>query len=308
MNGIIVVDKPAGWTSHDVVAKLRGALRNAENRALSDRERGEPAQPRRKPPKVGHGGTLDPMATGVLPVFVGKATRAAEFLECADKEYIAGIRLGMTTDTQDITGTTLSSRGASVTPEAFESAIRLFQGAQEQVPPMYSAIKIDGKKLYEIARRGGEVPRPARAITIYEIELLGGCGDEFSFKVVCSKGTYIRTLCHDIGRKLGCGGTMSSLRRTRAGSFSVDAARPLEDVLALISSGEPESAMLPTDAVFARYPVITLGEAETLKCMAGASFNAGAADDGTYRFYGPDNGFIALGQVKGAAAQSIKRF
>ena len=184
-NGIVIVDKPAGWTSHDVVAKLRGVFHEK---------------------RIGHGGTLDPMATGVLPVFVGRATRAVEFFESSEKEYVAGLRLGMTTDTEDTTGTALSESPVAVTAEQVERAVADLCGEQLQTPPMYSAVKVGGKKLYELARAGKTAERRPRAITIFET--LGGEGAEYTFRVRCSKGTYVRSLCRDLGQALGCGGCM----------------------------------------------------------------------------------------------------
>jgi len=229
ISGIIIVDKPPEWTSHDVVAKLRGVF---------------------KIKRIGHGGTLDPMATGVLPIFVGRATRAAEFCENAEKEYIAGLRLGIVTDTQDITGRTTGECEVSSTTEDLREIIPNFLGALKQIPPMYSAIKQGGKKLYELARRGVEVPRPARDIFIREIELISGSGTEFQLRVVCSKGTYIRTLCHDIGASLGCGAVMSSLRRTRAGAFTQGVAHTLEEILAAASADNILNHIIPVDALF----------------------------------------------------------
>ena len=197
-SGILIVDKPEDWTSQDVVAKLRGALH--ERRA-------------------GHGGTLDPMATGVLPVFFGRATRAVEFFEHAEKTYETVLRLGLVTDTQDITGRVLEQRdAASVTEADVRAVLPRFLGPQKQVPPMYSAIKIGGKKLYELARAGQEVARPARDITIHALELLSCAPPDFTLRVHCSKGTYVRTLCHDLGAALGTGGCMAALRRTAAGA------------------------------------------------------------------------------------------
>ena len=288
ISGIIIVDKPAGWTSHDVVAKLRGAL---------------------KTKRIGHGGTLDPIATGVLPLFIGHATRAAEFCENAEKEYIAGIRIGLTTDTQDITGATIEEKAPNVTLDELKAAIMRFRGAQKQIPPMYSAIKQNGKKLYELARRGVTVPREARDVRIHEIELLGGSGADYLLKVVCSKGTYIRTLCHDIGISLGCGAAMSSLRRTRACSYTIEAAHTLESVLQSASStGDLGGIILPTDSIFAGYKAIALNGMDTRKCINGAELRIMGHADGMYRLYGPDDGFLALGEIVKGETRIIKRF
>ena len=184
MNGVIIIDKPEGWTSQDVCAKLRGLFREK---------------------RIGHGGTLDPMATGVLPVFLGRATRAAQFSENSDKTYVAGMRLGIVTDTQDITGRVLSERKNSVTVEDISAVLPSFLGELEQIPPMYSAVKIGGKKLYELARKGQEIERTPRRITIRSIELTGCENGDYLLTVTCSKGTYIRTLINDIGVFLGCG-------------------------------------------------------------------------------------------------------
>ena len=287
MNGIIIVDKPAEWTSHDVVAKLRGAL---------------------KTKRIGHGGTLDPIATGVLPVFVGRATRAAEFCENAEKEYIAGLRLGIITDTHDTTGKTLSVCDVSLSTGELLAVIPGFLGEQEQTPPMYSAIKTGGKKLYELARRGIEVPRAPRDIFISELELLGGDGDEFSLRIVCSKGTYIRTLCHDIGSVLGCGGTMSSLRRTRAGVYTIGKAYTLSDILDAVAAGETDRIIIPTDMIFSEHPASKLDETETHKCKNGAPCRKADLPDGKYRFYGPDNEFLLLGEINGGGIKTLKGF
>ena len=226
-NGIVVIDKPEGWTSMDVCAKLRGFFHEK---------------------RVGHAGTLDPMATGVLPVFVGRATRAVEFAESGDKEYIAGLRLGTVTNTQDTTGEILEQRPVRVTRGQVEAVLESFRGPIQQIPPMYSAIKIGGKKLYELARKGREVERPPREVRILRLELLEGGGEDYSLRVVCSKGTYIRTLCHDIGQRLGTGGCMSRLRRTMAAGFTLENAVTLEQLLA---SEAPEGLLLPADRYFA---------------------------------------------------------
>lgn len=224
-NGILIIDKPTDWTSHDVVAKLRGILHEK---------------------RIGHAGTLDPMATGVLPVFVGRATRAVEFAAEREKEYLAGLRLGQVTDTQDVTGSTLSTAPVSVTREDVEKILAQFRGDIRQIPPMYSAIKKEGKKLYELARRGQEVERQPRPITIYELELLDQLSPtDYTLRVKCSKGTYVRTLCHDIGQALGCGGTLFSLRRTRSAGFALGQAVTLEQVQA---AADPAALLLP-DAV-----------------------------------------------------------
>ena len=209
MNGILLVDKPTDWTSSDVVAKLRGLLHEK---------------------RIGHSGTLDPMATGLLVVFVGRATRAVEFAESQEKRYLASLRLGITTDTQDITGNRVSGEAREISEEKLEETMARYRGNIQQIPPMYSAIKVGGKKLYEIARRGGEVERKPRPVCIRELRLLGREGEDWLLDVTCSKGTYIRTLCHDIGQSLGCGGCMSALRRVRAGEFSIDNAHTLDEI------------------------------------------------------------------------------
>ena len=286
-NGILVIDKSAGWTSQDVAAKLRGVFHER---------------------RVGHGGTLDPMATGVLPVFIGRATRAAEFLESAEKEYVAGLRLGVVTDTQDTSGTVLETNSVCVTRAQLEAALRQFLGPIEQIPPMYSAIKINGQKLYELARRGQEVSRRPRSITIHALELLEGEGADWTIRVRCSKGTYVRTLCHDLGRALGCGGCMSSLRRTRAGSFTLAQAVTMQQVLDFAAGQDPQQLLMPVDAVFAAHPplIVTLGQAAKLK--NGAQVKDWQFQPGTYRVYAEDGEFLLLGRVEGGVLTTIKSF
>ena len=286
-NGILVIDKSAGWTSQDVAAKLRGVFHER---------------------RVGHGGTLDPMATGVLPVFIGRATRAAEFLESAEKEYVAGLRLGVVTDTQDTSGTVLETNSVCVTRAQLEAALRQFLGPIEQIPPMYSAIKINGQKLYELARRGQEVARRPRSITIHALELLEGEGADWTVRVRCSKGTYVRTLCHDLGRALGCGGCMSSLRRTRAGSFTLAQAVTMQQVLDFAAGQDPQQLLMPVDAVSAAHPplIVTLGQAAKLK--NGAQVKDWQFQPGTYRVYAEDGEFLLLGRVEGGVLTTIKSF
>ena len=286
-NGILVIDKPAGWTSQDVAAKLRGVFHER---------------------RVGHGGTLDPMATGVLPIFIGRATRAAEFAESAEKEYIAGLRLGTVTDTQDTSGNVLETRPVTVTREEVQAALQRFLGQISQIPPMYSAIKINGQKLYELARKGKEVARRPRSITIHELELQEGCGAEYLLRVRCSKGTYVRTLCHDLGAALGCGGCMSSLRRTRAGSFTLQQALTMQQVLEFAAEHDPQQLLMPADALFAEVPplIVTMGQAAKLK--SGAQIKDWQFAPGTYRVYAEDGEFLLLGRVENGILTTIKSF
>ncbi len=283
-NGIVIVDKPAGWTSQDVTAKLRGVFHER---------------------RVGHGGTLDPMATGVLPVFVGRATRAASFCESAEKEYIAQLQLGLVTNTQDTTGEALQRLPVSVTREALLAVLPRFTGQISQIPPMYSAVKVGGRKLYELARRGQEVARAPRQITIHELELLGGEGDTYTLRVRCSKGTYIRTLCHDIGQALGCGGCMAALRRTRAGSFTLAQAAPLAD---LIACSDPQPFLLPVDSLFSSYPPLIVTMPQAQKLRHGAQVRDWRFSGGTYRVYDETGAFLLLGRVEGQTLATIKSF
>lgn len=286
MNGILLIDKPEGWTSHDVVAKLRGVLH--ERRA-------------------GHSGTLDPLATGLLVLFFGRATRAVEFAEADVKEYRAGIRFGVTTDTQDITGRVLSERNSGFTLEQLDETLRRFRGDILQLPPMYSAIKVGGKKLYEIARRGGEVERSPREIHIFSLERESGADGEIFLNVRCSKGTYIRTLCHDIGQALGCGACMSSLRRTRAGTFDVAQAYTIEQVQRAADSGGVQSLLLPVDTLFSDCGSFTLSSNQE-KCLRnGSSFSTSAPEE-RYRAYSQSGEFIALAEVRGGEIRAIKSF
>ncbi len=290
-NGILIVDKPAGWTSQDVAAKLRGVFHEKH---------------------VGHGGTLDPMATGVLPIFLGRATRAVPFFEHADKEYEAVLRLGLVTDTQDTTGHVLEEHPVDITPEQLESVLPAFRGEIQQLPPMYSAIKVNGQKLYALARKGKEIEREPRPVTIHELTLLDGNNSQFSIlnsqftlRVHCSKGTYVRTLCHDIGAALGCGGCMAALRRTRAGRYGIEQAHTLEEILA---APEPERLLLPVDSLFDDRPALTVNPSAERKLRNGAAVGTMNAVNGEYRVYGPSGDFLLLGEVQNGELRTVRSF
>ena len=283
MDGIVIVDKPTDWTSQDVVSKLRGVLQTR---------------------RIGHGGTLDPMATGVLPVFVGRGTRAVEFFEHAEKTYETVLRFGITTDTEDITGTVLTQNPVHVTREMLEEALENFRGEIQQIPPMYSALKVNGQKLYDLARKGKEVERQPRTITIHALELLDFTGETATLRVACSKGTYIRTLCKDIGESLGCGGCMESLRRVKAGAYTIEEAVPLQT---LIESNDPGQYLRPVDSMFTAHEAVTLTPKQTLRCRNGNSFSV-SLPDGTYRAYGETGEFMMLAKVESGIMSTIKSF
>ena len=286
MNGIILVDKPCGWTSHDVVGKLRGILRER---------------------RIGHSGTLDPMATGLLVVFAGRATRAVEFAEADSKEYIAGLRLGVSTDTQDTTGNVLNTCETLPSKDELIAAANGFLGEISQIPPMYSAIKINGKKLYELARRGEIVERSPRKVTISKLELVGEDKCDYILDIHCSKGTYIRTLCSDIGDKLGCGGCMSSLRRVKAGVFSITQAHTMEQIQAAADLGGLDGIIIPVDTLFSDKPDLTVNEFEEKKLRNGNTIKTKSAD-GTYRVYSESGEFLLLAEVKDNLLKTIKSF
>ena len=283
-SGIVIIDKPADWTSMDVCAKLRGILKER---------------------RIGHGGTLDPMATGVLPVFVGSATRAVEFAEKGDKEYIAGLRLGVITNTQDVTGEVFETRPVAVGRDALETVLLRFTGPIEQIPPMFSAIKRDGKKLYELARAGKEIQRDPRPVTIHALEVLEQTGEtEYLLRIRCSKGTYVRTLCHDIGQALGCGGCMSSLRRTMAAGFTLEQAVTLERV-----REQGEALLLPVDRFFAAHPACRLPSPRQERlCRNGNPVPMRGLEKGMYRVYGQDGAFLCLSRWEDGYLLSVKNF
>lgn len=283
MNGIVVVDKPRDWTSQDVTARLRRVFQTR---------------------RIGHGGTLDPMATGVLPVFVGRATRGVEFFEHAQKTYETVLRLGITTDTEDVTGTVLTERPVDLTGVDLEGVLDRFRGEIDQVPPMYSALKVGGQKLCDLARKGKEVERKPRPITIHELTLLEQGPETLRLKVRCSKGTYIRTLCKDIGEALGCGGCMEALRRTGAGEYTIEEAIPLQQ---LLDAEDPGTYLRGVDTMFRDHPAVTLTANQEKRCRNGNAFSVSHAP-GTYRAYGQNGEFLMLARVQDGTMTTIKSF
>ena len=283
MNGIVIVDKPQDWTSQDVTARLR--------RVFNTR-------------RIGHGGTLDPMATGVLPVFVGRGTRGVEFFEHAEKTYETVLRLGLTTDTEDIWGETLEQRPVEFTPKKLEEVLESFRGEILQIPPMYSALKVNGQKLCDLARKGKEVERKPRPITIHELTLLEVTESTLRLRVRCSKGTYIRTLCKDIGDALGCGGCMAELRRVTAGEYTIEESVPLQT---LLDTENPEVYLRSVDTMFRNYPEIKLTPNQEKRCRNGNSFSVNLPD-GTYRAYSQGGEFLMLAKVEGGVMSTIKSF
>lgn len=252
INGVLNIYKEKGFTSHDVVAKLRGIV---------------------KQKKIGHTGTLDPDAEGVLPVCLGKATKLCDMLTDKSKVYEAVLLLGKTTDTQDITGTILEERDTKeLTEEQVSACIQRFIGEQDQIPPMYSALKVNGKKLYELAREGIEVERKARRITIFEIEILEINLPRVRMQVHCSKGTYIRTLCHDIGNALGCGGCMESLLRTKVSRFELKDSLRLEEIAALQQDGRLDSVLISIDEMFSHLKDIVIDSVQERLIYNGNAF------------------------------------
>lgn len=289
INGVINIYKVKGFTSHDVVAKLRGIL---------------------KQKKIGHTGTLDPEAVGVLPVCLGSATKLCDMLTEKEKEYIAGVQLGVTTDTQDMTGKVLTQKEVNVTEEEVVRAVQSFVGDYEQIPPMYSALKVNGKKLYELAREGKEVERKARRVKIHFIEILEMNLPALTIKVGCSKGTYIRTLSHDIGEKLGCGASMTRLERTKSGQFTSDTACTLEELEEKLRlAGDDREAVLdsliiPVDRMFMMYEKLMVQKPLEKLILNGNSFeekhlkeelrSESREDKLRYRVYIGENKFMGI--------------
>ena len=281
-NGILLLNKEPGFTSHDAVAKLRGILRFR---------------------RIGHAGTLDPMAQGLLVMLLGKATRASEYASGAEKEYIADFILGVETDTQDTTGNVLAEAPVDVTENQLQQALSSFEGGYDQVPPMYSAIQKDGVRLYDLARKGKEVERESRFIALPLLELLSFDPPRGKLRVRCSKGTYIRTLCHDLGQRLGCGGAMSALTRVQAGDFSLEDALTLGEVEQLVKEGTLQQHILPVDRLFASLPAVTLTEEGAKRARNGAHaaqkhLLSGAIPpvDSLCRVYTPEGEFLMTGK------------
>ncbi len=285
MDGVIIIDKPKGMTSHDIVSAVRKIYKTR---------------------RVGHTGTLDPMATGVLPVCVGNATKAADMLTSADKKYSAVMRLGSRTDTLDADGTVTEEKDVNVAEQDIYSVISEFVGEQDQIPPMYSAIKQNGRKLYELAREGIEVERKPRRVTIFSIEIKKIDLPYISIDVHCSKGTYIRSLCDDIGQRLGCGAVMTELRRTETAGFSIDESHTIDQ---LSAAEDPCIYLIKTDELFRGYEAIRLNEKQERSIINGVRMTWRNGTDGNmYRLYGHDGRFLCISQLKDSRLVLVKSF
>ncbi|MBQ6558641.1 MAG: tRNA pseudouridine(55) synthase TruB [Clostridia bacterium] len=276
MNGIIIVDKPQGKTSHDIVYAIR-RLTGIK--------------------KVGHTGTLDPMATGVLPICIGSATKVADMLTLSDKAYTAEFVLGKTTDTLDAEGEILTETEVNITEDEIRAAVMSFVGEIEQIPPMYSAIKQNGKKLYELARQGIEVERKPRKVTINSIDILEINGKTVTIDVSCSKGTYIRTLCADIGERLGTGAYMTKLRRTKTGIFAISESYTLEELGTLNELGTLKNVLIPIDKIFEKYPEIILNEKQKKSVTNGVRMTYKGRENQVYRVYDENKNFLCISKI-----------
>lgn len=281
MTGFICIDKPQGITSFLTANKLR--------RIASVK-------------KAGHTGTLDPMATGVLPVMLGGATKFADFIPSSGKAYVADILLGVTTDTYDVTGEKLSEKEVNVTDDEFKNAVESFIGEIQQIPPMYSAISQNGVRLYQLARKGIEVEREKRNVTIYSAEILGKKSENvYTVSFSCSAGTYIRSLAFDIGEKLGCGACLQSLRRTYSNGFSLDNSITLEEAAELAQNGRLEEKVISVEKVLEVYPAVTVSEAQAKRFRNGGALALkrikGFSGSGLFRVYSPEKEFLGLGKT-----------
>lgn len=291
MNGIICVNKPKDWTSFDVVAKFRGIARTK---------------------KCGHTGTLDPMATGVLPILLGNATKLSSLIPDSDKGYCAGFQLGVTTDTLDCTGTVLSSVPVQVSAQQLETALESFRGTISQIPPMYSAVQVNGRRLYDLARSGQTVERPSRTVTIHQLNLLDydPKTGEGKLEVFCSKGTYIRSLVDDLGKALGCGGMLTSLVRSQANGFILDDCLTLEECQRLADAGELEGRVLPADRVLKELPVLSLNRVQAEKFRHGVKLDLNRLRlpkqaEGNLRVYDSDGLFLGLARCNWDEAELV---
>lgn len=284
-SGVIILDKPKGKTSHDMVYFIR--------RLIGIK-------------KVGHTGTLDPDATGVLPICIGSATKASDMLIESDKGYVAKFVLGKTTDTEDISGKVLTECAVNLRKDEIEEAIYSFIGSYDQLPPMYSAIKKDGKKLYELAREGISVEREKRRITIHDIKILS-IGDEIEIEVLSSKGTYIRTLCADIGKALNVGACMTDLRRIKTGPFNIADSYTQDELIKMYENGEIDNAIIEVDKLFSSYPKIKLTPNQTKSVKNGVIMTYHKSD-GLYRVYDDNNEFICIGAVTDEKIKVEKSF
>ena len=288
MQGILIVDKPQGWTSFDVIAKLRGVLGTR---------------------KLGHSGTLDPMATGVLPVFCGGASKAVDLQLDHNKTYRAALRLGVKTDTGDITGTVLETAPVTAGEAELKAVLPRFVGPQMQVPPMYSAVKVNGQPLYKAARQGIEIERKARPIEVYSIEYEGSPEpDTYCLTVRCSRGTYIRTLLEDIAEAMGQKGTMAALRRTAAGVYTEAGAHTMEEILAAKEAGTLESLLLPVESVFETLPLLTVPPRAEQHLYNGCPTSRYPAPDGRYRVRNEAGQFLGLARVEQGVLRVEKLF
>ena len=292
MSGVLIIDKPRGFTSFDVVAKVR--------RITGIK-------------KCGHCGTLDPMATGVMTVLLGGATRFADLIPDSDKSYVAGIRPGIVTDTLDITGKVIEQNEVTAGPEEFERAAMSFTGRIRQTPPMYSAVSVNGRRLYSLARQGIEVERPEREVTIYSLRVLSrdDVTGDYTLEVDCSSGTYIRTLADDIGRKLGCGAVLTSLRRVKANGFTGSSSITLEELEKAALEGGLGDCVIPIDSLFKEYPVLTVSEAQSKRFSNGGFLSVDKLRDckgnGLYRVYSPEELFLGLGEMSDGENLMVKK-
>lgn len=294
ISGILPVNKPQGWTSFDVVAKLRGVL---------------------KIKRLGHAGTLDPMATGVLPVFVGKATKACDILPDTKKAYTAGFKLGVTTDTLDITGNVLEQKPSQVTRGQLESVKAQFTGEITQLPPMYSAVKVDGKRLYQLAREGKTVERKPRKCVVHSIEITAFDEDtqQGEMTISCEKGTYVRTIIDDIGQALGTGAVMTSLVRTYSGGFDISQCLTIEQIAETCAQGRLAQVIMPTHKAFELYEEIHLEQRQTALYKNGVKLyahhvNADSKSERTFRVFGADGEFLGLAAFENEMLRSVKNF